>query len=152
MKEHTGILILLGLAAAAVIIYLMRQSPAAPAVTDNSSAAPAYPNSAPIQMGNIEIGGSPLNLTYNYPPQIPTVEVKPDESLQGCECSHGQNYCESPGVAVTIQKVPEKILKGAIDNFQAYQAKPTSYTGTITKSQSSVTGTLKTLGVDVKAA
>lgn len=156
MKDHYAVLALLGVGAIALIVYLMSQNNAAPAaaapVADNSSAAPSYPNAQPIQLGNIDIGGSPLSITYNQAPVLPTVQLGPDESdLQGCECETGQNNCAEAGQMVTKQTVPQPVMQRATTDFNAFMAKPApaAQRPQVTFSQAAQVPALGMQGVDV---
>lgn len=118
-QKHYAVLALMGVGAIALLIYLMRRSSAgAAAVPGNADATPGggYPNSAPIKASSFDMGSSPLNLTYNYGPQTPTVKTG-GEVDSGCGCdSAGAGF-------VTVQEVPQDVLSASQANFQGYLKK-----------------------------
>lgn len=122
-KEEYLILGLLGIGVIIVLIYLWKQAPASAPVTTTvpspgAEAAPAYPISKPIQLGNIRIAGSPTNLTYNQIPPGPTVGIGPDNQ---CPCSASD--CDEAGMLTSATSVDPDVFSAAVANFASYQAK-----------------------------
>ena len=78
-----------------------------------------YPNSQPIKMGDITIGGSPLNLTYNYPaPQTPAVTTATTGNK--CDGCGKKNSCSDyKGTTPTTNlSVSANSLQSLHDNYQ----------------------------------
>lgn len=128
MKEHTAHLALLGIAALVILIYLMRRKPAQAAqaavvATDNAGASPSYPNSQPIKLGDVNIGGNPLSITYNQSEagagQLPSERVG---DTQG-GCCDTESLCGTAGILQTVQNVPTKVLASAAKNFASFEKK-----------------------------
>lgn len=124
MKEKYAHLALLGIGAAVVLWYLLRQSTAASAspaaaVPDNSSAAPSYPNSQPINLGDLNVGASPLSIVYNQSPTVPTVNLAP---LDNDGCCDDEN-CTQLTALQTVQTVPDAVFQSSLSNLKAYTAK-----------------------------
>lgn len=131
MKEHYGIFALIGLGGLAVVYYLMRSSASASAsspaaVVTNALATPSYPNSSPIQLGDVEIGGSPTNITYNQVTRPSTQYLEPAPfASQNCECNQGKHSCEEAGVLQSTQKIPQKVYQDSLTNLNGYYARKT---------------------------
>lgn len=141
MKEKYAHLALLAVGALLVLywLYTRSQTAAAGAVgdggggqPDNSSAAPAYPNAAPIQMGDITIGGSPTELIYNQQPVTEGADgiydnpnllatsaiVTPDS---GCGCD---DPCAIPaGQITTVNNIPAPVFNAAVKNLDTLNQK-----------------------------
>lgn len=152
MQDHHKISLIVGAGAVAVLIYLLMQKSSAASngsmIPDDAVAQPpVYPqNPVPQNDGGISIGGSPVNMVYNYNNPLPTLSVggnTPGEC--GCDTN-----CETAGQKVTVQNVPTEVLQSAHDNLASYQAKipppKVSFTsvpgGAATVQPSSVGGTL----------
>jgi hypothetical protein len=118
-QKHYAVLALISVGAIALLVWLMRQKGGAPSsVPSNADAAPGggYPNSGPITPSQFDVGSSPLNLTYNYGPQTPTVKTG-GEVDSGCGCdSAGASF-------VSVQNVPQDVLSEAQANFSSYLKK-----------------------------
>lgn len=138
MKEHYAHIALLGAGAIALLWYLVK-SGAASSTASNGSAipdaavapAPGYPNSTPIQMGDITIGGSPTNLTYNtfeagsnpYSTEN-AVELGASADSAGSGGACCTDPCSPlPGQPVTKQKVPAAVYGAALENFSTFSVK-----------------------------
>lgn len=127
MKEKYTIWALLGIGAIILIIYLMRQnsnSEVAAVSAPASASAPPYPNSNPIQLGDISIGGSPTNLTYNNNPGnqlVPTTAVQPP-SDDNCCCGSSSSVSS----LVSVNTIPQNIISNGIDNLKGYYNKISS--------------------------
>lgn len=135
MKDKYTHFALIGLGAVIVLWILIKQmqaqKTAGPAIVESApGAAPAYPNSQPLKMGDIEIGGSPINITYNtgtggFDPDS-RVELQPgaNSATPGGSCSCEDDPCaQIPGTPVTVQKVPAKVYQVAVDNFSGFVSK-----------------------------
>lgn len=129
MKQQHYIFGLIALAAAAVIYLLWREGQAGNSTVTATGdpvpdAAPgagavAYPNSQPIQLGDITINDTPPNQNYNLSDsQIPTVGIG---NVAGCGCE--DNDCASAGEVQTTQALPPAVLQASIDNLVSFQAK-----------------------------
>ena len=139
LKQEHLVVGLIGLGAVAVIVFLVyegRQQSGGGAVAEvpvpvpgpGAAQSPAYPN-APTPI-NFEVGGSPVNLTYNtFPADFsPTgTQVRPLDSAcgnGGCDgCGTGCDSCTQTQQPVTVQSVPPSVLAGAADNFSTFVAK-----------------------------
>ena len=83
-----------------------------------------YPNSQPIKMGDITIGGSPLNLTYNYPaPQTPAVTTATTENkCDGCgkrnSCSDYKGTIPQTGITIGVAS-----FDSVQSNLKGYESK-----------------------------
>lgn len=126
MQDHHKISLLVGVGAVAVLIYLLMHRASATgsngsAIPDESvEQAPAYPqNPVPSAASDIEIGGSPVNLTYNYGEPLPTLALGGNTAGE-CGCD---TYCETAGQKVTVQNVPPDVFAAAQDNYTGFQAK-----------------------------
>jgi hypothetical protein len=125
LTDHNKISILMGLGALVLLVLLLRQK--ASGGSNGSSipdevveAQPTYPqNPVPIDQSTIEVGGSPINLTYNYGAPLPTLSVG-DNTGGECGCD---TFCDAAGQKVTVQKVPADVLKTSAANFSSYQSK-----------------------------
>lgn len=126
MMDHHKISILMGVGAAGVLLYLLlhrepQVASGGSSIPDGAVAGPqSYPqNPTPIDTGSIDIGGSPVNLTYNYGEPLPTMSVG-DNTGGACGCDA---YCEPAGQKTTVQNVPPEVLRSAADNFAGYTSK-----------------------------
>jgi hypothetical protein len=123
MKDHHKIVALLGVGAVIVLILMLRRQGTASngsLVADEAvQQPPSYPNAQPIQMGDIEVGGSPVNLTYNYGQPLPTLSIGDNTGGQ-CGCDES---CEQAGQKVTVQNVNPTVLKNAQENFSGFISK-----------------------------
>jgi hypothetical protein len=125
VTDQHKILAVLGVGAVAVLIYLMTRKATASngsLVADAVIAGqPTYPNTSPIKMGDIEVGGSPINLTYNTleggtVPAAPIVATKSNTGgCGGCDDS-----CEVAGQKVSQQKISPTAYQNALDNFSGW--------------------------------
>lgn len=126
MKQHYAHLALIG-AAAIIVLYLLTRkttgvaaSPVAVPV-GNPGNASDYPNTQPI--GKVEIGGSPISITYNVPhegSQPNDVFIKPGATGSGGCCDE----CGAPaGVFVTTQMLPQNVYDNGLSNLNSYHAK-----------------------------
>jgi len=137
MKQNHLIFGLIGIGAVALLIYLMKQSGGSSSVTAAAPASavapaqntgPSYPNANPIQMGDFEVGGSPINLTYNTGPQLPKVKVaKANGNGCGSGCGGCDKDCTLATALQTIQSIPEPVLQQAQDNLNSYTSKGVQY-------------------------
>lgn len=126
MQDHHKISLLIGAGAVGVLIYLLMHRASAASngslVPDAAVAqSPNYPQN-PVPQGNgslTEIGGSPVNMTYNYGEPLPTLALG-DNTGGECGCD---TYCETAGQKVTVQTVPANVLKDAHENFASFQSK-----------------------------
>lgn len=129
MKQQHYIFGLIAIAAAAVLYILWREGQAnagtrtatGDAVPDAApgAGAAAYPNSQPIQLGNITINDTPPNQNYNVSEhRIPTVGVG---NVESCGCS--DNDCEQAGQVQTTQALPPAVLQASVENILSFQAK-----------------------------
>ena len=129
MKDHHKISLLLGAGAVAVLIYLLMQKKAA--VASNGSQIPndavaqpeVYPQN-PVPQGTsdggaINIGGSPITMTYNYGEPLPTLALGGNTAGE-CGCD---TYCDTAGQKVTVQTVPPEVLASANSNYESFAAK-----------------------------
>ena len=126
-KQEKIIAGLIGVGAVLAIIYLWYESQAANTAPNPGVDPPpgvpiqggAYPNSTPLNMGDINIvNGSNPDAVYNVPLnglQIPNLQIG-DDGNGSCEC--GDQYCEDAGVLVSRMTVPQKVLDQAIANLQ----------------------------------
>lgn len=135
-EKHYAHVALLALGAIAVLWYLMRQSsaaaPAAPPAAgdtvalDSGVGVQQYPSVPPA--GDITIGGSPTNLTYNTfeagtDPTKDQVKVTPAAAAD-CGCADQGGDCAKPqGSKVSIMRIPAHGLKSAFENFSSAQFK-----------------------------
>lgn len=130
MKKDYAILAGL-LAVGAIVWYFfakskMGQSGAifpATEVAPDLSPAGGYPNSQPINMGGIEIGGSPINLTYNYP-----APVAPATSTAAkTECTNCNRRGSCPDYKGTVPQVrlmfSASDLNSSKENLQGFNFK-----------------------------
>lgn len=132
-KEQYVHLALIGLGAVLVIMYLLRESataranqPIAPPSNADASAQ-QYPNSSPIQLGDISVGGSPVNISYNTPDggsALPSVMI----GATGAATQDNSGCCDDcPGAGGSplqlIQKIPQTSLDAAVANMQGFNAK-----------------------------
>lgn len=126
-KQHLLIFGLVGVAAVAVLYMLYKEGQAGAGsvtatgetVPEPNAQGPTYPNSQPIQLGNITINDTPPNQSYNVSDsQIPTVGIG---NTDGCGCE--DNDCEQVGTVQTTQAIPEHILKTSMENIVSFQAK-----------------------------
>lgn len=130
MKQKHYIFGLIVIASAAVLYILWRENQAASGGSTNATGEPVpdaapgagaapYPNSQPIQLGNITINDTPPNQNYNIPEsQIPRVGVG---NVHGCGCE--DDDCASAGEVQTTQALPPQVLQDSIDNILSFQAK-----------------------------
>jgi outer membrane murein-binding lipoprotein Lpp len=132
MKTDYYIVGLIGIGAIAVIYLLMQENAAAQqtqAPTDENAAAPSpvtpvYPQAAPIQLGNVYIGTTGPNQSYNAAEngdQIPTVGVD-----TGSDCGCADSNCDEAGIPVTKQTISKSVLDSVTDNLNSFQSKVTS--------------------------
>jgi hypothetical protein len=124
LTEKHKIAAVIGVGAVAVLIYLMTRKATASngsAIVDEAVAAPAsYPNSNPIQMGDVNVGGSPLNLTYNTLEggELPsTTYAVGSNTKAACGCD---DKCEAAGQKVAQQKISPSAYQAALENFSAW--------------------------------
>lgn len=127
-KEQYVIAGLLGLSAIVVLWYLSRHAVASgtapgpdglPVVTQgDGSAIASYPNSNPIPLGDIVIGASPINLTYNQQPNgqgsLPTLHIAAPNTqgtTPGC-CDD----CDTAG-QTSILTFPPAFIQRQADNL-----------------------------------
>ena len=128
MKERYAHIGLLAIAAVIVLYLLMRRSAVAAsngsAVADGQIIpAPSYPNSTPLKLGDIKIGPSPTNITYNSNPLFPNVALG-DGSPGSCPCDF--DACAASQDLTYINKIPPSVLDTAAASFAGYQQKLTS--------------------------
>lgn len=105
-----------------ILVYLIQQqdfvpaqnpdgSPNPDAVPTAQSLAPTYPNAGIIPPGTVELGGSPLYLTYNTPnpPDDPVVVGGNGNDGATCECGQGtlalQQTVSPSGLAAEIANI-----------------------------------------------
>lgn len=142
MKEKYSIIALLGIGAILVIVWLSRRSSGGagvipPEVATVPDAPAGYPNSAPLNMGAITIGGSPINLTYNQLPggqnSIPQIQVRSVTPMGGTDCSCGEksDCADSAGDPVSVKAVSPGLLAKSAANFAGFTGKYLFATGTI---------------------
>lgn len=137
-REQYAIAGLIGVVGIVVLYYLSRQTassgtlmtPNGPTVASNdpSDGLPSYPNSMPLPpIGDIEIGGSPVSLTYNQLPggqnSIPTLSVVPTLANTGGQNPGCCKDCDIVGPASVMQISPS-LLNRAIANFKGYSGAP----------------------------
>lgn len=123
-KNHLWHVALLGIGAVILVIYLMRRSAAAPVApaAAASAAAPSYPNAQPIQLGDITIGGSPLNLTYNTQPGGSLISDVAVGDASGCDGSPGCE-CAQVQTLTSINRIPAPILAASQKNYASLVSK-----------------------------
>lgn len=125
MKNNLHIFGLLGVGAIALLIYLMLRnhggSTAVQAVP-TASANGNYPNSQPINMGNIEVGGSPLNITYNQQPIPPDVNIGTAAESCGADC------CSDVQTLTSVQNVTPALLESSKTNLLSFVKKGAAFT------------------------
>jgi hypothetical protein len=135
VKQEHIVAGLIGLGAIAVLVYLYYENSnstpaaaAAPVPSPGAATAPAYPNSQPSL--NFEVGGSPINLTYNtFPPDFSAegTQVAPLSSAcgnGGCDgCGSDCDSCTQTQTPVTVQTVPPQVMQTAQSELNAYAAK-----------------------------
>jgi hypothetical protein len=154
VKELYGHIALIAIGAVIVIWFLMREAanqaagngavisdpessspdlsiglPASGSPSSAAAASSSYPNSAPIQLGSVTIGGSPSNLTYNTfeagaftSPNAPTVAGDTDAAGNGASCSC-ESDCQLPGKTVSKQIIPARVFAAASENLSTFQSK-----------------------------
>jgi hypothetical protein len=118
MKQRHTMFAVLGVGAVAVLLYLMRKAPlqAAGGVSVAAS-SPQYPNSQPLKLGDINVAGSPLNITYNIaPPAQPRNQIASDGSCAG-DC------CNDAGIFVNVNRIAPPVVDAATANLQGFAAK-----------------------------
>jgi hypothetical protein len=127
MKQEYYIFGLVGIGAVIVIYFLIQEqnATAAAAAGDGSAAPPpgvgqqSYPNVQPIQLGNVTIGATPPEQSYNMGQQFPGVQVGTAQSECGCD----DDDCDQAGIPVTTQTIPQSVLAFAGSNLASFQAK-----------------------------
>ena len=86
-----------------------------------------YPNTQPIQLGDIHVDGSPLNLLYNQLPggqnSLPTVAIK--SNTPGCECE--SSGCDAAGQFTTVNNIPASVATKLSNSVQSYTQKVSTY-------------------------
>lgn len=135
--EHKEKLIIggaLGVLALLVLWYLSKASAASnvagspsPEAVPAGGGASSYPNAQPINFGGIEIGATPLNITYNQQPPKDLIQSAPLENGHiegGCSCSEA-DPCGgvASGILVTKNKVPQSVLNFGSSNLSSFQSK-----------------------------
>jgi hypothetical protein len=132
MKEKYHVIALLGIGGLAVLWYLSRQTPSPASngsqiADDNVAQAPSYPNVQPIQPSDFNVGGSPLELTYNTNgPLLPSVNVGDSGGLgidNGCGCVDSE--CEA-GDLTTVNNIPPAVFQSATANLNSWSLKTTA--------------------------
>ena len=125
LKTEHYVFGLIGIAAVAVFYYLWMENQA-PSGVAAAVAAPdgtqSYPNVAPIQLGNVTIGATPSDQSYNVPlgdAALPSVQIGSAQSPCGCD----DNDCESAGLPVTVQNIPDSVNQANIKNLQSFSQK-----------------------------
>lgn len=122
---------LLGVGALLVFWYLSRLSAASatiggPSATMPSGApggVPQYPNTPnPIQMGDFEVAGSPITLTYNQLPggqnSLPTLHIgAPSTGGTSAGCC---DQCDAAGQPVNVMTISPVAIKAAYDNLRGF--------------------------------
>lgn len=133
MKQEHYIFGLLGIGAAIVLYFLWKESQA-PATTVSQTVVPAavdkqpYPNSAPIQLGDVNIGTASPQQLYNIPSADQLFGgVKIGTAHSDCGCA--ENECEGAGLPVTVQTIPEHVVKQALKTYAAFAAKGSAPSG-----------------------
>jgi hypothetical protein len=136
MTDDQKMMLLLGVGGAVALYFIVRHGgnvstashgSMVPDAVAQTVPGPAYPNTNPIQLGNIEVGGSPVNLTYNYAPPIPTLAVGSNTGGE-CGCDDG---CEAAGQKVGVQTIAPVMLQNAVTNYQHFQNRITKTQGTV---------------------
>lgn len=123
--------ILLAIGALTLLLFLMRRSATAAEVVQ--AAAPdngTYPNGNPIQLGDINIGGSPQFQSYNVPvggrpdPDLPPISfTAPCGGCDAnCTCGDTDNGCGASGF-VTSRSIAPTAIQSAQANMQSFFAK-----------------------------
>ncbi len=136
MAENKAHLALLGLGAMGMLYWLYTHRSAAQpspstdiqSAPDNSGTANSYPNSAPIQLGNITIGGSPTYLQMNQLPVtadgtnpnllVPAIVNPGGENGGGC-CDQCDN---PPGQIVAQNVIAAPVFAAAVGNIASSPA------------------------------
>lgn len=126
MQDHHKISIIVGAGAVGLLIYLLLHkstavaSPGSMVPDEAVSLPPVYPqNPLPPVTDGINIGGSPVNLTYNYANPLPTMAIG-DNTGGECGCDA---YCDTAGQKMTVQTVPQNVLDAAVANLNSYTSK-----------------------------
>lgn len=140
-REQYVIAGLLGVGAIVLLWYLSRHGVSTsatagttpgpdglPVVADNHGAAGGlYPNSEPIQMGDIVIGGTPINLSYNQLPggqnSLPQIHIGPSAVATNGDRPGCCNDCDSVG-PVSVQTFSAQFLQRAASNFSRFGQVP----------------------------
>lgn len=135
MKKETSILAGLLLVGAIVWYFFHRSNLGQSGAVVSTTASPqvatdlsggGYPNSQPINMGGITVGGSPLNLTYNYPaPKEPSVTTS--VATNKCEGCGKKNSCADykGTIPQTNLTVSASSLQSLSDNYDGFLLKHT---------------------------
>lgn len=128
-KEHALIAALLAVGAiVAIYLYYKSSSPASDSTPipapDVTGAIAPYPNANPIKMGDITVGGSPTNITYNYqtPTDFQPVSVASDDEGAGGACC--TDCSKAAGNLVIHKSIPASIMRGAMENLQTSTIAP----------------------------
>lgn len=125
-KQKYWLFGLIGIAGLAVLWLLFRESssalPATSTAAPDGSGIASYPNSQPINLGDVNIvdGSSPQS-AYNLIPPLPDVEVT-GKHEQDCSCSD-KDDCDAAGAPVSVQKISEPVLIDAVENLKSFQSK-----------------------------
>jgi hypothetical protein len=139
LKQDHYIFALVGIGAVAVLYLLYKENQAAqdaapagiPVPVAGSQPQLSYPNSAPIDMGNVTINEAqaPSAQLYNTPfdaSHFRAVEVNASQGTEHSGCGCPDQACDQAGIPVTRQHIPESILRRAVDNLASFQAKTTA--------------------------
>lgn len=124
LKQEHYIAGLVGIGAIIVLYLLWHESQATATAAPASavpvpSGAPTYPSAQPIHLGNVTLGATPEQIASLA--QLNPVAV---DTSGPCGCD--DNDCDEAGVTVTVQKIPEAVLKHATSQLSAFLNVPPS--------------------------